>query len=157
MKRFLVILALVGLFCAILTMCVEAARESRTTQSPEPELVGDPAAAAILGRSCQDCHSDRTRWPWYSHLPGVGSMLRNDVQTAHRHMNLSRWRQYSTEDKERILKEIAAEVRSSQMPPERYLILHPGARLSASDVSALTRWAVSERHRLAAPEQAGSK
>ena len=27
--------------------------------------------ASILGRSCQDCHSSQTVWPWYSQVAPV--------------------------------------------------------------------------------------
>jgi len=31
-------------------------------------LTVDPAVQSIFNRSCNDCHSNRTVWPWYSHM-----------------------------------------------------------------------------------------
>lgn len=50
-----------------------------------------PAVEAVLTRSCGDCHSDRTRWPWYSQVAPVSWFVINHVQEGRRHMNLSEW------------------------------------------------------------------
>jgi Haem-binding domain len=39
--------------------------------SARPLLSGadvDPALVRILEKSCQNCHSKRTEWPWYSYV-----------------------------------------------------------------------------------------
>lgn len=49
----------------------------------------------VLRKSCFDCHSQQTRWPWYSHLPLIGAELEKDVVQGRRHMNLSEWNTHS--------------------------------------------------------------
>jgi hypothetical protein len=63
-------------------------------------------------------------------------------------MNLSQWQDYSTEDQLRILSEIGSEVKNRQMPVERYVLLHPEARLTESERQLLYRWTRAERKRL---------
>ncbi len=60
-------------------------------------------------------------------------------------MNLSNWTQTNTEDKIALLTRIAAEVRSGEMPPKPYTMLHPANRLTESDKQQITAWTRAER------------
>jgi hypothetical protein len=63
-------------------------------------------------------------------------------------MNLSHWDEYAVEKREDILAEISAMIRSRQMPPSRYLRLHPDAKLSDEEINLIYKWARAERKRL---------
>src|SRR5689334_1486375 len=76
----------------------------------------DPAVLAIFQRSCQDCHSDRTSYPWYSYVAPVSFLIKSDVDGGREHLNLSRWSQYPLVRKERALSEIANQVKDRDMP-----------------------------------------
>jgi cytochrome c len=104
--------------------------------------------APLLAKVCGNCHSERTEWPLYSYLPGVSWVLEKDVADARSHMNLSRWSEYSAEERRGLLGSIAAEIRSRQMPPARYTMLHPEARLSEADIQAIGDWTKIQRHLL---------
>src|SRR5712671_4401539 len=66
----------------------------------------DPETLAVLQRACQNCHSEKTAWPWYSRVAPASWLLERDVQQARIHMNLSRWQDYSPDDHLRLLSEI---------------------------------------------------
>jgi len=108
----------------------------------------DPKTLAILQRACQNCHSEQTVWPWYSHVAPVSWLLARDVQQARLHMNLSRWHDYSTDDQFRLLSSIGSAVRNGEMPVQRYLLLHPEARLTDAERQQIYRWTRTERNRL---------
>src|SRR5712692_7214456 len=108
----------------------------------------DPETLAIVQRACQNCHSQQTEWPWYSHVAPVSWLLARDVQQARLHMNLSRWQDYSTDDRLRLLSEIGSAVRNREMPLPRYLLLHPEARLTDKDRQEIYQWTRTERSRL---------
>ncbi len=108
----------------------------------------DPETLAMVQRACQNCHSEQTEWPWYSHVAPVSWLLQRDVQQARLHMNLSRWQEYSTADHLRLLSEIGSAVRNREMPVRRYLLLHPNARLTDTERKQIYRWARTERSRL---------
>ena len=117
-----------------------------------PLLAGadiDSHMEALLERSCQNCHSERTTWPWYSYVPPASWMIERDVRDARLHMNFSQWGAYSAERREAMLGIVAAAVRNQQMPPGRYTALHPGAVLSNSEREEIYRWARGERRRMA--------
>ncbi len=94
----------------------------------------DAGTIKILERSCQNCHSERRQWPWYSYVAPLSWMIEADVNTGRSHMNLSRWSSYSVDQQRDILTRLGVEVRTRQMPLPRYLQLHPDARLSQAIV-----------------------
>jgi hypothetical protein len=63
-------------------------------------------------------------------------------------MNLSRWQDYSLDDRLRLLSELGSAVRNGEMPVQRYLWLHPEARLSDVERQQIYRWTKKERSRL---------
>lgn len=99
----------------------------------------------LLEKACQDCHSRRTHWPAYSYLPVLSWPLEKDVAEARQHMDLSQWDQYSVDQKRDLLARIGAEVRKRRMPPPRYLMLHPEARLSDAEIQIIYEWTKAQR------------
>jgi hypothetical protein len=132
----------------------------KAPRSRTPLLEGSETPAAIqriVERSCQNCHSERTDWPWYSYLPPLSWLIEKDVHDAREHMNISRWQEYSTDQQVELLSKLGAEVRNHQMPIPRYLSLHPDARLSEAEVQELYQWSRGERRRLKAAGTAARK
>lgn len=130
-----------------------ASRQNNQTILSEARI--DAATLAIIERACQNCHSENTAWPWYSHVAPVSWLLARDVQQAREHMNLSRWQDYSNDDRRRLLSEIGSAVRNHAMPPQRYVLLHREARLTDSEQQQVYRWTRSERTRLGKLPTAG--
>jgi heme-binding protein len=110
----------------------------------------DSQVVRILERSCQNCHSEKTEWPWYSYVSPMSWMIESDVQRGRSHMNLSHWNGYSPEKQQEILSEMSSLIRNRAMPLPRYLLIHPDAKLSDAEVAYLYQWAHSERKRLKA-------
>src|ERR1044071_9091520 len=77
--------------------------ESRTIAA---HLSVTPEVAAILDRSCNDCHSNVTRWPWYSNVAPVSWFVVDHVNVGRSEMNFSDWAQYPTRQQGGLLKEI---------------------------------------------------
>jgi len=121
---------------------------SGSSQSILSDAQIDPETLAIVQRACRNCHSQNTEWPWYSHVAPVSWLLARDVQQARLHMDLSHWQDYATDDRLRLLSEIGSAVRNRVMPVQRYLVLHPEARLSDIERQQIYRWARTERGRL---------
>jgi hypothetical protein len=108
-----------------------------------------PEINAILDRSCNDCHSNETRWPWYSNVAPISWYVVEHVNEGRRELNFSDWGRYEPDDRQAILKHICKEVQSGAMPLPSYLRLHGEARLSSEDARRLCDWASSESQRLA--------
>jgi hypothetical protein len=97
--------------------------------------------AAILDRSCKDCHSNETRWPWYSNVAPVSWFVADDVAEGRHRMNLSQWGRYGDDEARARLMYLAFSVRERTMPLPSYLRAHPDARLGDAEVEALAGWA----------------
>ena len=100
----------------------------------------DADAGAILQRSCNDCHSHRTVWPWYSHVAPVSWLVVSDVNRGRRAMNFSEWTAYRPEEQQKHLSEVCKEVSEGEMPGFSYTLLHRSAKLSPPDVATVCRW-----------------
>jgi uncharacterized membrane protein len=100
-----------------------------------------PAVREIVLRACADCHSEETKWPWYSKLPPVSWQIHADVDNARAVMDLSRWNEYSDEERRDFATEIAQATRIHVMPPAKYLWMHHDAKLSSAELDVLKKWA----------------
>jgi hypothetical protein len=108
-----------------------------------------PAAIAeVLKRSCYDCHSSETRWPWYSAIVPMGWGVADHVNEGRSHMNLSEWGAYPPNKRVGILEKMCDEVREGRMPLKQYLWLHRDARLSEADWKSVCDWSMDEADRL---------
>ena len=109
-----------------------------------------PSVAGVLAHACVNCHSEKTQWPWYSRVAPVSWLVENDVKHAREHLNLSRWDGLQEVDQRMLLTAIATVIENHEMPPHRYVVLHPEAKLSADDAVRVIEWTRAERGRLRA-------
>jgi hypothetical protein len=110
----------------------------------------DQATLHLFQRSCQNCHSENTEWPWYSRIPTASWMIAKDVREARAHVNFSHWTSYGADQQENLLTRIGAVVRTRRMPLSRYTFLHREAILTASERQQIYEWSRGERRRLRA-------
>jgi hypothetical protein len=103
-----------------------------------------PQVRSILQRSCQDCHSDKTEWPWYAYVPPVSWELEKDVSLGRAFMNCSRWSEYSDAERHGFMVAIGAATKGGVMPPPKYVWIHGKSRLSDMDLKELQRWVIAE-------------
>jgi len=106
----------------------------------DDELQAPPEVMAILKRSCFDCHSNHTTFPWYSSIAPVSWFTKSHVKKGREKMNFSTWSSYDDEKKVKYLEKIPKAIKS-KMPLESYLIMHKDAKLSDADKQAITNWA----------------
>lgn len=102
----------------------------------------------ILARSCNDCHSHKTTYPWYAYIQPSGWFLRDHIDHGREELNFSVFNTYSSDKKSKKLDEICEEVTKATMPLPSYLWIHREAALSESEARALCQWAESERAKL---------
>jgi hypothetical protein len=107
-----------------------------------------PQVAAILERSCRDCHSNQTVWPWYTNVAPISWWLSNHVNEGRQNLNLSEWGRLDHDRQDRKLRQICDEVQDGVMPLSSYLPMHPQAKLSAEDKKILCDWTEAERERM---------
>ncbi|HKV56068.1 MAG TPA: heme-binding domain-containing protein [Candidatus Binataceae bacterium] len=143
--------ALIGV--SVLFLAAQLIPVPRDNPSPRGAPDAPAAVASILRRACYDCHSNQTRWPWYSAIAPVSWVVSRHVREARERLNFSQWADYASdpETAAQKLREIANLVQSGKMPPWYYRMMHQEARLDAGQSATLVRWA---RARAAAAEAA---
>jgi len=104
--------------------------------------------AAILKRSCSDCHTNETDYPWYSQITPVNWWLKNHIDEGRDEMNFSTWGTYTPKRKAKKLEEVCEQVESGAMPLPSYLWAHRDAVLSPDDAKLLCSWSKSVRESL---------
>ncbi len=135
---------------AVIAVAIQFVRPARTNPASDPSTalaarVQVPAdVAAILDRSCRDCHSNDTRWPWYSNVAPVSWWVIDHVNHGRSHFNFSEWAKYNSEEQQKLLKESCELSRKGAMPLPSYLLMHDAA-MSAKDVRTLCAFTQSER------------
>lgn len=114
---------------------------------PNPPVDGDLTAPAdvegILRRSCYDCHSNETKWPFYSWVAPASWLVTKDVEEGRGELNFSIWSRYDATKRLSKASSIVEEIEEGRMPPKNYLLLHSGARVAPEDLEVLRRWSES--------------
>ncbi len=95
----------------------------------------------IFRRTCFDCHSSETHYPWYSKMPFVKSVIEGDIEEAKKHLDMSEGFPFKghgsvPED----LTAIEEAVREGSMPPLRYRVLHPESSLTGVERERVKNW-----------------
>ena len=113
------------------------------------QVTGIPdTLARVLMNSCYDCHSNRTRYPWYNNIAPVSWYLNAHVVEGKAHLNFSSWALLEKRKKISQLNDICSEVEDHTMPLKSYLFIHGSAALSEDEINAICDWADSEAMRL---------
>ena len=95
----------------------------------------------IFKKSCFDCHSSQTTYPWYYKVPGVKQLIDSDIKEAKSHLDFSNDYPFISHDTpENDLKSIEKSVSKKTMPPKRYLWMHNNAKLSQKEVEEIKKW-----------------
>lgn len=93
-----------------------------------------PETARLVDAACYDCHSNETRWPWYSNVAPMSWLVYRDVIAGREELNFS---EMGRDDNE--TDKAAETVVDGEMPPFRYVVNHLQARLDGAERQALVR------------------
>ena len=132
--------AVSGLIFVGLAIVIQLVPVDRSNPPVTADLEAPPAVKEVLRASCYDCHSNETRWPWYSRVAPASWLVAHDVDEGRSHFNFSLWGTYETERRERLAAKIWQEIEAGEMPPKEYLLAHRDARLSDEDRAILEAW-----------------
>jgi Haem-binding domain len=102
-----------------------------------PPVVAEPAwdnplTRTLAQRACFDCHSNETKWIWYTNIAPFSWLTQSDVDRGRRRLNFSDWTAGG-----RGSRNLAETITRGSMPPFYYVWLHPTANLSAAEKQQL--------------------
>ena len=98
---------------------------------------GGSGVAAILARSCGDCHSNATTWPGYTRVAPLSWLMAYTVKEGRKQVNFSEWASYAPDNQHSLLAASCKAASSGKMPGGAWTTLHPEARRSSQDVETI--------------------
>jgi hypothetical protein len=129
----------VVVFVMLLFLGAQLVRPDMTNPPVEAAMTIDgnasipPEVKPIFKKACADCHTNETKYPWYSQITPVNWWLQDHINEGRQHMNLS-------EAMDEI-DDICKEVTKGEMPLPSYTWGHPEAVLTAEEKQVLCNWA----------------
>ena len=94
----------------------------------------------ILKSACYDCHSNNTRYPWYSNIQPVALFLNKHIVEGKKELNFDEFGNYTERRQQSKLKAIAYQVRDGEMPLYSYKLMQSEARLQKRDIQIIINW-----------------
>jgi hypothetical protein len=123
----------IGLGLALVLIQLVPYGRNHTNPPVRIEPVWDrPETRALAKRACFDCHSNETRYPWYSNIAPVSWLTERDTLEGRGKLNFSEW-----DHPQKDAKEASEEVEKGEMPLWFYLPLHPEANLTDAEKTLL--------------------
>ncbi|MGN6618901.1 MAG: heme-binding domain-containing protein [Ilyomonas sp.] len=110
----------------------------------------------ILKTSCYDCHSNNTRYPWYSKIEPVAWWLDDHIAEGKRHANYDAFGSYSLARQYHVLEESIDQVKKGEMPLGSYTLIHTESKLTDAQRQAFINWCQSIRDTMKAKYPADS-
>ncbi|HEU4931575.1 MAG TPA: heme-binding domain-containing protein [Pyrinomonadaceae bacterium] len=142
-KRIIRWLLLIGVCLFAIAQFIRPAKTNPTSESSnalEAHVQVDLPVAQIFNRSCNDCHSNKTRWPWYSHVAPVSWFVIDHVNHGRSHMNFSEWGSYDKNEQRELLDETCRMVKKGEMPLSSYTPMHSDSKLTPADITTICEW-----------------
>jgi len=141
----------IGIGIIILFVAVQLIRPTRNAQSEALAKKNDISTlykipydvSQILKKSCNDCHSNNTKYPWYSNIQPFGWWMQFHVDEGKLELNFNQFAAYPAHKQRKKLEEIAEEIKTGKMPLPSYLWIHKDARLSPDEKYAISNWVQS--------------
>jgi hypothetical protein len=90
--------------------------------------------------ACYDCHSNRTRYPFYNNIAPVSWIMARHVKQGKAHMNFSEWATYDKKKQLKYLTEICEVLTDGEMPLKSYKLMHSNAVIDPGQVDAICAW-----------------
>lgn len=111
---------------------------------------------AILVKACYDCHSNKTRYPWYAEVQPVSWWLSSHVKDAKRQLNFNEFSSFRIARQFKKLEDCMDEVKDGGMPLPVYTLIHRNAVLTDAEKTTFRNWCNTVRDSIRARYPADS-
>jgi len=127
------------IFFILLAFQLIQVEQINPTYNKQNQIKAPKEIMAIFKRSCWDCHSNDTIWPWYSKIAPLSWDISRHVKNGRAYLNFSIWETYTQEQKNKSLEAIYRTI-YAPMPPPNYLIFHPKAKIEKDEIGLIRKW-----------------
>ena len=94
----------------------------------------------VFDKACADCHSNNTKYPWYTNIQPLGYWINNHIKEGKREINFDEFTNKEVKFQYGKLKEAIEQIEEGEMPLSSYTIIHKEAKLSKEEKDILTNW-----------------
>ena len=101
------------------------------------ELQAPPEIKHIFEKDCYSCHSNQRRLSWFDQIVPAYWLVRYDILTARKHVNFSTLGSKPAAAQKATLYEAVNMIQLGAMPLPSFLRLHPEARVTPEELTAL--------------------
>lgn len=102
----------------------------------------------ILKKSCYDCHSNQTQYPWYTYIQPVGFWMDAHIRKGKEELNFDEFAAYTKRRQLSKLKSIGESIEQGTMPLDSYTFIHQKAKLSKIEKALILDWVNNTRDSL---------
>ena len=138
---------IIGIICLIfigLQFIPRPQKNISAVSSISPVFQSNPTVLAILKKSCLDCHSNNTKYPWYTTIQPLSMWINHHIEEGKEEMNFSEFETYSLKKQQHKLKELVEQVEEDEMPMSYYTLIHKTAKLTPEEKKTLIDWTNSQ-------------
>lgn len=129
-RRYVSRILLGGVALVALIQLVPYGRSHTNPKATKSPMFASARAQQIFTAACADCHSYKTKWPWYTNVAPISWLVQKDVDEGRDELNLSAW-----DTAQPAVDEVAEQIQDGEMPPLKYTVVpnHADARLSDAE------------------------
>ncbi|MBI5382957.1 MAG: heme-binding domain-containing protein [Opitutae bacterium] len=141
LKRLLFVFVALALLAQVIRPAKNSAATSEGPDSLAERLQAPPQVRQVLATACYDCHSNRTRYPWYAEIQPSGWFLAYHVKQGKEALNLSTFGRLGARTQAKRLRYMVDEMTEREMPLKSYTLMHRDAVLTDEQIRTFTDWA----------------
>ena len=136
-----VIILLIVILIGIQFITIDKTNPSADMTKDFIDITNPPSELGnVIKSACYDCHSNHTRYPWYSDVAPFSWLIKEHVNNGRRHMNFSIWPDYKEAKKANKIDECIEMIKSDEMPLKGYVMLHEEAEITHEQKMQLISW-----------------
>ena len=99
-----------------------------------------PKIASLISTSCYDCHSNESKYPWYSDIAPSSWLLKNHINEGRKHLNFSTFATYEPKRQVHKLEECIEMIEKEEMPLDSYYLGHQDAKFTTEQRQELIKY-----------------
>lgn len=99
-----------------------------------------PKVSSILKKSCYDCHSNNTNYPFYARIQPMRYLMDGHVRKGKEELNFNDFGAYSSRKQRSKLRAIGESLEEGSMPLSSYTLIYRNAVLSKEDKALIMGW-----------------
>ncbi len=144
MKRIFKSILIIGLVIFLLIQLYQPARNKDNGELLPSHIIRlynvPDSVQLIFAATCYDCHSNNTKYPWYSYIQPARFIMERHIGNGKKDLNFSEFGNYSRRRQESKFERIIKQVESGEMPLASYTFLHKNSKLTSRQRETIIKW-----------------